>query len=250
MKPNLCVSLLLVQVATWFAGGNHAAAQTNNLPGPATQPQMLDLSRLLRERFVTPQSTNRTFQNLVGVRHYDGLPFRIEGRGWLYGRKEAQSAGKDADHYPDFTGVAVGRAFEELHLLHGCRWQEGEGQAIAIVRLNYADGTRHEWPIRYGAHVRDWQRMPSEEHESLSDTNTKATAQSRGLFRRREPTLSGTDPWPCRGAQARPVERARVGRGQSRVAARAYNVPARTSNPACDTFRSAAEGPPLNAAIR
>jgi hypothetical protein len=67
----------------------------------------------------------------------------------------------------------VGRKFDELHVLHAARWADAEGETIAHIRLNYEDGTRHEFPIGYGVHVRDEQRLQSEEKEILTDAETK-----------------------------------------------------------------------------
>lgn len=146
------------------------AAGEFNSPG---KPQMLDVSKCIREWFVSGGSTNPTFQNLIGTQSFDGLPFRIEGRGWVYGSKEAERNGKPNNAYADFLGIAVGRKFDELHLLHASRWQEAYGRDIAIIRAHYEDGSTNDWPIIYGAQVRDWQRLHSEEKESLSDTNSK-----------------------------------------------------------------------------
>jgi hypothetical protein len=169
MKRLIEVLSLVVLLAISFAKANEAASQATQPRSPETLPLMLDLKTFIRERFIT----NLYFYPLVGVQQYDGLPFQIEGRGWLYGRSEAERGNESPENYPDFIGISVGRRFEELHLLHASRWQEGEGKVIAIIRLNYSDGTSHERQIKYGAHVRDWQRMPSEENELMSDTNTK-----------------------------------------------------------------------------
>ena len=138
-----------------------------------TEPMTLDVARFYKERFVTGLVTNRTFSEIFGQQIYDGLPFEISGRVWLFGRKEARWTGKSEAHYPDVTGLKVGRTFDELHLLHGSRWMDVQGYTIAYVRLNYADGTKIELPICYGVHVLDWQRMGSEEKETLTDPNSK-----------------------------------------------------------------------------
>ena len=152
-------------------------AQAENPKPPETAVKMLDLSRFYRERFVTATKTNNTFGPIVGVRVYDGLPFQIEGRGWVYGRKEAEwvqsRTGRENVQYPDFIGIAVDRKFDELHVLHAARWPDAEGETIAHIRLNYEDGTTHEFPVGYGVHVRDEQRLQSEEKEILTDRDTK-----------------------------------------------------------------------------
>ncbi|MSU59259.1 MAG: hypothetical protein EXS35_14010 [Pedosphaera sp.] len=168
MKTRTWVSIAALMLLTSLP----AEAQLTN----QDRPQVLDLSRFYRERFITATKTNVTFAPIVGEQHYDGLPFRIEGRGWVYGRKEADwvhsQPGRENVQYPDFIGITVGRTFDELHLLHAARWADVEGETIALLRLNYADGTKHEFPIGYGVHVRDEQRLRSEEKESLTDTNS------------------------------------------------------------------------------
>jgi hypothetical protein len=169
MKTTISVRIAAAVLATLFVAG----AQPNNQTAPTGAPEMLDLSRFYRQWFITPSMTNKEFAALVGQQMYDGLPFHIEGRGYVYGRKQARSKGRPANAFPDFVGIGVGRTFDELHLLHGSRWADVEGETIAFIRLNYADGSKHEFPIRYGVHVRDWLRLRSEEKELLTDPNTK-----------------------------------------------------------------------------
>jgi hypothetical protein len=142
---------------------------------------ILDLSKYQKEKFVTDGKTNTLWQGLVGRQVYDGLPFLIEGWGCLYGTKLGPEKQGDTPTYPDLIGIPVGRKFEELHLLHLSQWAEVEGQEIAIIRLDYADGTKHEFPILFGGHVRDWQRMASEEKELLTDPNTKIIWRGPGM---------------------------------------------------------------------
>lgn len=142
---------------------------------------MLDVARFHTTPLVTAEKTNKAFVGFTGVQIVDGLPFDVRGQGVLYGRKEANWNQKSAADYPDFTGIKVGRRFAELHLLHAAHWADVEGEAIARVRLNYADGTAFEWPIRYGVQVRDWQRLRSEEKETLTDADSKIIWRGVGL---------------------------------------------------------------------
>ena len=75
--------------------------------------------------------------------------------------------------YP-FThkGIRIGRKFDYLYLIHHAAWPDAEGATIAYVVLNYADGTEHIIPIRYGVHVRDWFNLPSYEKETITDPDT------------------------------------------------------------------------------
>ncbi len=159
-------------------GTGAAQAETNAPVAPATGleadlPMELDVAKLYREKFITATKTNSTFGCITGRQMFDGLPFQIGGRVWVYGRSEAESSNKTEENYPNLIGIPVGRKFDELHLLHGARFPDVEGREIALIRLNFSDGSKQEFPIRYGGHVRDWQRLPSEEKETLTDANSK-----------------------------------------------------------------------------
>jgi hypothetical protein len=175
--PRLCTILL--------AAGSLIFPAARAAENSATEPTMLDVSRFYRERFVTLERTNSTFAEVAGVQVFDGLPFDVRGRGCLFGEKEAawNRRGTDSEgpKYPDFIGLPVGRSFDELHLLHACRWADVQGQTIAYVRFNYADGTRVEIPLKFGAHVRDWQRLRSEEKETLTDPDSKIVWRNERL---------------------------------------------------------------------
>jgi hypothetical protein len=160
------------------AGG---AATTPIVDTKDIKPLILDLSRFQKEKFVTGGKTNASWQTIVGRRVFDGVPFQIDGRGCVYGKKLGPETQGETNTYPDFIGIQVGRKFEELHLLHLAQWAEVEGQEIALIRLNYADGTKHEFPILFGGQVRDWQRMPTEEKELLTDPNTKIIWRGPGM---------------------------------------------------------------------
>ena len=147
----------------------------------AAEPLLLDFSKFPKEKFVTDGKTNRSWQSLVGRQVFDGLPFLFEGRMCVYGKRMGPEKQGDTPTYPDLIGIPVGRQFEELHLIHYSQWPEVEGQEIALIRLNYADGTKHQLPILFGGHVRDWQRMASEEKEGLTDPNTKIIWRGPGL---------------------------------------------------------------------
>lgn len=166
---------LWLALSAWLGGGW-------NLPG-ADVPTMLDLSPFFWERFVTPERTNMEMVSVAGRREFDGIPFQVDGRACLYGRLLAGQRNRPASAYPDITGVPVGRPFAELHLLHATQFTDREGETVATVRLNYADGTRHDFPMVYGGHVRDWQRLQSEEKETYTDPGTKVVWRGPGVAR-------------------------------------------------------------------
>jgi hypothetical protein len=151
--------------------------------GTASEPMMLDFSPFFWERFVTPERTNTELATVTGRQMFDGLPFQVDGRACLYGRALAHQRGRPASAYPDIIGVKVGCAFDELHLLHATQFTDREGETVALVRINYADGTRHEFPIAYGGQVRDWQRLQSEVKEIYADPDTKVIWRGPGVAR-------------------------------------------------------------------
>ncbi len=158
-RPFFWLPLALV-VAGLF---NAAEAQNT---GDKEKPFMLDLAR-----FFPKPPIPRAFNNAVtyGEQVLDGVPFNVVGQGCLYGQKEmGGSSNPDA-----YMGIRVDRKFDELYLLHGTFWPDVEGQIIAYISLNYADGSKYIMPVRYGVHVRDTYQMPAEEKELLADTDSK-----------------------------------------------------------------------------
>jgi hypothetical protein len=61
-------------------------------------------------------------------------------------------------------GMAVGRAFERIHILHSGILRGAvaglEGKIVAVLVCHYADGSRSEFAIVYGRHVREWEELP------------------------------------------------------------------------------------------
>ena len=177
-----------VCAAAVVLAGDLCAAAPDTTPANAlsltsAEPLTLDLSPFFWERFVTPERTNMELVTVSGRQMFDGLPFQVDGRACLYGRDLAYQRRRPASAYPDIIGVKVGRAFDELHLLHATQFTDLEGETVAKVRFNYADGTRHEFPIAYGGQVRDWQRLQSEAKEIYTDPDTKVVWRGPGVAR-------------------------------------------------------------------
>jgi predicted choloylglycine hydrolase len=170
--PGVLVAILLagVGIVVWAGGcgdahpGKDAALQQ---PG---FPMTLDISRYYAGKLFTEPNSKSDFAPFAGKQVIDGLPFNVDGMVSLYG----QSAAKGRPTGPnDVIGVRVGCKFDEMHLVHMAGWSDAEGTSIAIVRFNYEDGSKDELPIVYGGHVRDWNRLASEETETLSDKDSK-----------------------------------------------------------------------------
>jgi hypothetical protein len=101
----------------------------------------------------------------------DGLPFQIGGQARLYGQTFFNYDRKQLPN--SFKGIRVGCKFDDLYLVHHAMWPDVDGQPIAYIRLNYADGSEFIYAIRYGVHVSDWYLLPSYPKESVTDPNTK-----------------------------------------------------------------------------
>jgi len=135
--------------------------------------QVIDLSRFYKDRLGNDAA------GIYRRQVFDGLPFHVDGRLVVFGQSQVnwdnrgKTNGNAGARYPDKLGIPVGRKFEELHLIHATYWPDVEGETIALIRLNYQDGTKAELPIIYGGHVRDFQRIRTEESETMSDPDTK-----------------------------------------------------------------------------
>lgn len=167
---------------------------SKNLPPPLDNPtrrdspriskrpaQTLDLSTHYTEQYDAPNPEKASPSGITGKRKFDGVPFLVNGSAILFGNQLAEDAGKSRNDYPDIIGVKVGRTFDELHLLHTTKWPDVEGMTIARVRMNYADGTMKELNLGYGVHVRDWQRLQSEEREALTSPQAKTVWRGPGM---------------------------------------------------------------------
>jgi thiol-disulfide isomerase/thioredoxin len=132
--------------------------------------RIIDLSPYYTTRFDAP-GYDKAGKQLPSINPvFDGLRFDLRGQVTLWGRTMSERH----EYCPVAArGISVGAKFEELHLCHHARWTDVPGNTIGLVRLNYADGSRHEYPIVFGEHVRDWFFLPSYEDETLGDPEAK-----------------------------------------------------------------------------
>ena len=135
---------------------------------PALEPLAIDLSKHYAKQF--DPLKRELFKSIMGAQRIDGLPFLINGEMPLEGRTPTERK----KVYPkSCKGIVIGRAFEELHLIHMTHWVDVEGRQIATATLHYDDGTTHAFPLSYGTHVRDQSRLLTEEKEALADPNSR-----------------------------------------------------------------------------
>lgn len=120
------------------------------------------------------------YEDFHGEQVIDGLPFKVDGYCEAYGKRNLQwHQGQDLPL--DLVGIRVGRAFDELHLIHEARFRETAGCIIANLRLNYADGSHADLPIQYGYQVLDVSRLLPEETEVIADPQTKIIWRGKKL---------------------------------------------------------------------
>jgi hypothetical protein len=130
-----------------------------------------------------------------GIHVFDGIPFDVEGRLQLMGRK-----------WPDLTtvfpvrarNIEIGRKCSRLHLLHGASGITPDlaGNGIARLVLHYADGSSERISIAAGAQVLDWwgpiyQTGADQDVCQLSSPGSQlAWAGANPCIKQKEPELS------------------------------------------------------------
>jgi hypothetical protein len=99
-----------------------------------------------------------------------GIPFEVNGMIKIIG----EGARKDQRTYREqVEGIAVGKKFDRLHLLHTAHYPAADGTPYARIVLHYADGSTGTLPLMFGRHARDWWRADSESRSTLSDPNSE-----------------------------------------------------------------------------
>ena len=100
----------------------------------------------------------------------------------LFGKSQDGSKKEGEYRAPKaISAIAVGRNLDEIHVLHACAWSDVQGKEIADLALHYTDGSVHNFPIGYGVHVRDWQRLVTEEFDYMDDPDTKVIWRGEGI---------------------------------------------------------------------
>lgn len=139
----------------------------------AVPPQLLDLSRAYTHAFdLLPR---RDFAQLPrGRQTLDGTEFDLRGLVQLDRRAERADA---AGPFHPFAVISVGQRCRRLHFLQATEGDPRvDGSVVAHWIVHYADGSTREWPVIYGAHIRDgWWWMDQEPLEA-----TQATLAWRG----------------------------------------------------------------------
>jgi 5-hydroxyisourate hydrolase-like protein (transthyretin family) len=174
--------LLAAAVAALVCAGLPLGAQTpaaGNSPAIETAKAGDSLPCVLSLKPPYTAGVDGTHKGYLGRKTVDGLPFDVSGESVLDGKCNAVRGNNSPK---EMTGVKVGRKFDELHLLHSVQWSEYHGCPVALIRLHYTDGSSHDFQIRYGVQVRDWNRLLSEEQEIISDPDTKIIWRGEGIY--------------------------------------------------------------------
>ena len=137
-------------------------------PLPSRSGGALDLAPYWTKSFANlPAEEVYGLRSLRGSHEFGGQAFDVGGQIVFLGAKnDGSSSGAPL---PRSVTVPVGRKVASMRLLHATQWQDPVGVEVATLRFVYADGETREQALRYGVHVLDWQRLPGEETEPLSD---------------------------------------------------------------------------------
>ena len=170
LKPfNQAVSWLLG--ALMLAGTSMAGGLDPALPCP------LDLTPFYVQTFL-PDGSDSPYHGFAGLKIIDGLPFHIDGKIVVYGQEYAD---RGETYSYALTGIKIGHKFDELHVIHAGDWRDYYGCPVATLRLHYADGTMHDFTIRFDFQVNDWNRLLTEDAEIIADPETKIVWRGPGV---------------------------------------------------------------------
>lgn len=130
---------------------------TSIIPNATTVHLKPWLNAALTDSLDGPANTNcNNLSELPsGIHIFGGVPFDIEGRLQLMGRKLLDTT----TVFPvRARNIEIARKCNRIHLLHGASGITPEMTGIDIARLvvHYADGSQAGIPIVAGAHVLDW----------------------------------------------------------------------------------------------
>ena len=156
------------------------ASPLANASAPDPLPFKLELRHFYTGGWHADRPQEWLYEDFHGEQVIDGLPFKVDGYCEAYGKRNLQW--HRGQNLPlDLIGIPVGRAFDELHLIHEARFRETPGCTIANLRLNYVDGSHADLPIQYGYQVLDISRLLPEETEVIADSQTKIIWRGKKL---------------------------------------------------------------------
>ena len=110
-----------------------------------------------------------------GLQNFDGILFDLSGTLLLKSKNMPQL--KDA-----VRNIPVQKTCRYVHLLHGVGYADEDGTSIAIMEIHYANGDKRQFPIIYGAHVRNWWKEKEEKVSEVSDPNSGVAWSGQGEY--------------------------------------------------------------------
>ena len=153
----------------WWEKDKAGAARPDSL-------QPVDLSASYQQK-LEPFPENRADRWGVvprGEQTFGRIPFNIDGRICLWGKKNADQQ----QVYPEkVAGPAVNRKFPTLYVYHATFFVSPEGAPVYELTFHYADGTSATSVIKYGVHIRDWYQTTVAPTEAVSDPKSKMVWQ-------------------------------------------------------------------------
>lgn len=107
-----------------------------------------------------------------------GIPFQIPktGKAAVVLLSRHSPYGKER-----VSGIEVGRCVRALYFLHACGWDSPENTPVMTYIIHYADGTKAEFPVRFGREIANWWNLPSPSHAKLGLTATAKSGQEINL---------------------------------------------------------------------
>jgi hypothetical protein len=104
-----------------------------------------------------------------GLQRLDDVPFQINGYVEL-----ASSRTSPRRVLPlEAAGIAVGKKFSRIHLLHCTEYYDRSGQPLEDLVLYYANGERYVATLVYGVHAQDWYDYAGEGRGLVQDPNSR-----------------------------------------------------------------------------
>jgi hypothetical protein len=125
----------------------------SGVPAPKEKYVFIDLQAKANRKREDPLGRlagNNLAELAKGERTCGGVKFRI-------GEKVIQVYGTQLTDRPTkVEGIAVGKTFTKLHLLHATAYRAEDNTVIASYTVHYVDKTKATIEMVYGKDVRDW----------------------------------------------------------------------------------------------
>jgi len=178
MKTRRFVALTSILSALVLVAVCALQAQTNKTDAEQ-ESQLIDLSNFYGKVVGTEGDSwfSHPDWKIVpkGLQNFDGILFDVSGTLLLKSQNMPQL--KEA-----VRNIPVQKTCRYVHLLHGVGYADEDGTSIAIMEIHYANGDKRQFPIIYGAHVRNWWKEKEEKVSEVSDPNSGVAWSGQGEY--------------------------------------------------------------------